>query len=294
MTKGPWKKSAYQTSVRVPPVVKPKTVARTTGPSAQPTKATDIETTARTRSAESGKERLQKILARAGIASRRNAEILILEGAVTVNGRVVSELGTKADPEKDKIKVNGKLIFTEVEPSYIALYKPKGVISSLADPEGRRHLGLLLKGLNERVIPVGRLDYNSEGLMLLTNDGAIADQVIKARNLPKVYMVKIKGHPGREELEFLKNGFFTAEGVVRFASFGVEQSLRSKSWLKLEVIEGSGLDLRELLNRKGLLVDRIVRTAIGDISIQGLEPGEYRLLKRKDFERLLELSALQP
>ena len=121
----------------------------------------------------------------------------------------------------------------------------------------------------------------------MTNDGDLAEKIFKARELPKLYMVKVKGHPNEKDLDFLKRGIFSAEGVIRFASYGVEQTLRGKSWLKLEVTEGSKLDLRELLNHRGLLVDRIVRTAIGKISIQGLSPGEYRLMKRQDFIELL-------
>jgi pseudouridine synthase len=233
-------------------------------------------------------ERLQKVMAKAGIASRRKAELLILEGAVSVNGRVVTELGTKVDPAKDKIKVNGKLILADVEPIYLALYKPKGVISAMSDPEGRRHLGILLKSVRERVNPIGRLDFNSEGLLLLTNDGKLAEKIFKARELPKTYMLKIKGHPAKEDLDFLKKGVFTAEGVARFAAVDIDLALRNKSWLKVDVIEGAKLDLRELFNRRGLMVDRIVRSAIGHITLRGLEPGEFRFLKRSDFERLLE------
>lgn len=236
-------------------------------------------------------ERLQKVLARAGIASRRKAEQLILEGAVSVNGHVVTMLGTKVDASRDRIKVNGKQILAETDPLYLALYKPRGIISSLYDPEGRKTLKDLLRGVRERVVPIGRLDYNSEGLILLTNDGALAERILKARDLAKTYLVKVKGHPKPEQLEFVRRGIFTSQGVVRFASYGVEQRLRAKSWLRLEVVEGARLDLRELLNHRGLLVDRIVRSAIGSISLlgslRGLKPGEHRRLKRSDLEKLI-------
>ncbi|MBI2605533.1 MAG: rRNA pseudouridine synthase [Deltaproteobacteria bacterium] len=232
-------------------------------------------------------ERLQKVLARAGIASRRNAEILILEGAVTVNGHTVTELGTKVDPAKDKIKVRGKMIYTEIEQLYVAFYKPRGVISALSDPEGRAHIGEYLKGIPARVTPIGRLDFNSEGLILLTNDGELAERIFKSRDLPKTYMIKVKGHPSPEDLGFLKKGFFTREGVLRFLSYGVDKALRSKSWLKLQVAEGSKLDIRELFNRKGLMVDGIIRSGIGHIGLKDMEPGEFRFLTKKDFERLV-------
>lgn len=232
-------------------------------------------------------ERLQKVLAHVGIASRRKAEILILEGAVTVNGKLVTELGTKVDPQKDKIKVNGKLILTEVEPIYLALYKPKGVISAFSDPQDRPHLGTLLRGIREKVNPIGRMDFNSEGLILLTNDGDLANQIAKSKDLSKTYLVKVKGHPGPEELKFLKQGIFTAQGVVRFDSYELDQKLKSKSWIKLNVLEGAHLDLRELLNRRGLLVDKIVRTAIGKISTKDMKPGDFRFLRKRDFESLV-------
>ncbi len=303
--KGPWSSNAYLPSPKVIPMdklarqnKKPKVAPVVADVTDQiPPDATDDVATPAAATANPAKpgqdrkeERLQKVLARSGVASRRAAELLILEGAVTVNGRPITELGTKVDATQDKIKVHGSLIFTEVEPVFIALYKPRGMISALSDPEGRRHIGHIVKSIRERVIPIGRLDYNSEGLMLLTNDGNLAEGILKQRELPKIYMVKIKGHPTPEDLTFLKRGFFTADGVVKFASFGVEQTLRNKSWLKLEITEGSKLDLRELLNQKGLLVDRIVRTAIGGLNIHGLEPGEYRFLKRADFEKLLSSS----
>lgn len=280
-----WSNNAYKAGTATPgaPPVKPIVRDGTTAPVSTPSENTITQDTALTPHLE----RLQKVIARAGVASRRKAEELILEGAVTVNGRPVLELGTKVDASKDKIKVNGKLIHSETEPLFLALYKPKGVISSLSDPEGRPHIGQLLHTLHERVIPIGRLDFNSEGLILLTNDGDLAEKVQKSRHIPKVYMVKIKGHPTERDLEFLKRGIFTAEGVVRFASFDVEQALRHKSWLKLEISEGAQLDLRELLNHRGLMVDKIVRSAIGHISIKGIEPGTFKFLKRDDFEQLV-------
>ncbi len=233
-------------------------------------------------------ERLQKVLARAGISSRRKAEMLILEGAVSVNGTVVTELGTKVNAIKDKIKVHGKLIMAEVEMLYLSLYKPKGMISALSDPEGRPTIGDLLTSVPSRVTPIGRMDFNSEGLMLLTNDGALSEKILKARELPKVFLIKIKGHPSEADLEFLKQGFFTRSGVLRFSSFGVDQSLRSKSWLRLEVTEGAKLDIKEIFNRKGMMVDRIIRSAVGHLTTDGMEPGEYKFLSRKEFEKLFD------
>lgn len=236
----------------------------------------------------SGKtERLQKVMAHAGVASRRHAETLILEGSVTVNGKVVTELGTKVDPLNDKIKVNGRMLLTDVEPIYLAFYKPKGVISALKDPEGRPCISDYTKHLREKVNPIGRLDFNSEGLLLLTNDGELANKISKNKKITKIYLLKIKGHPPKDQLDSLKKGFFTPNGVLRFSNYEVTSKLRNKSWLKLEVSQGSQLDIKELFNRKGLLVDRIVRSAIGSIELKDLEPGEYNFLKKSDFLRLI-------
>lgn len=262
-SKGPWKKTAYSVT-------------------------TKRESSTSQTIVVGGEERLQKIIANAGLCSRREAERLILEGAVTLNGRTVTELGTKADPKRDKIKVNGKLIFTDVERIYIVFYKPKAVIAALKDPEGRPCIADYLRSVQERVVPVGQMDFNSEGLMLLSNDGDMVNKIIKTRNLPKIYMVKVKGHPEPEILSVLKDGIFSAEGVVRFADLQVEQELRNKSWLKLEVTEGARLDLRELLNRRGLLVDRIVRTAVGHLSVQNMQPGELKFVKKSDFQNLTQ------
>ncbi len=232
-------------------------------------------------------ERLQKVLARAGIASRRNAEKMILEGHVMVNGKVVTELGTKVNAQNDKIKVHGKLIYTEVEPLFLAFYKPKAVISALSDPEGRPTITDYLKQLPSRVIPIGRMDYNTEGIILLTNDGDLAEKILKSREINKTYMIKVKGHPTEESLAFLKKGVFTRDGVLRFADFGVDAKLKNKSWLKVVVSEGAKLDIKEIFNRRGLMVDRIVRTHVGHLTIEHLAAGEYEFLRKKDFERLL-------
>ncbi len=146
-------------------------------------------------------ERLQKIIARAGIASRRRAEEMMASGLVTVNGRVVTELGTKADESRDHIKVAGKLLRHDAERVYLLLHKPPEVVSTLSDPEGRRSLRDLLHGIPERVFPVGRLEYHSSGLVFLTNDGDLANRILKARNVPQVYQLKLKTLLTFEEIE---------------------------------------------------------------------------------------------
>ncbi|HYM12646.1 MAG TPA: pseudouridine synthase, partial [Bryobacterales bacterium] len=151
--------------------------------------------------ASSAPERLQKIISGAGVASRRKAEQLILAGRVTVNGKVVTELGSKADPEKDHVKVDGKLLHPPREHVYLMLNKPKGSVTTTTDPEGRATVMQYLKGVKQRVYPVGRLDYHSEGLLLLTNDGEFANLILTGGGrVPKTYLVKINGNPDEEAL----------------------------------------------------------------------------------------------
>jgi 23S rRNA pseudouridine2605 synthase len=152
-------------------------------------------------------ERLQKIIAAAGITSRRSAEKLISSGAVSVNGQMVTELGSKADPERDHIRVNGKLLHGAERPIYLLMNKPKGYVTTVRDPEGRPTVMDLLRGIHARVYPVGRLDYASEGLLLLTNDGELAHKMMKAAShVPKVYVVKVAGTPNEAGLEKLRRG----------------------------------------------------------------------------------------
>lgn len=238
------------------------------------------------------KIRLQKVLAHSGVASRRKAEILILEGAVSVNGACITQLGTLVDPAHDKIKVHGKLIFTDIERTYLALYKPKGILSTLHDSHGRPTLLQCLKGVRTVVMPIGGLDFNTEGLVLLTNDGNLANKISKQQGLLQTFRVKVKGRPKFSDLEFLKRGLFTRDGVIRFQSYMIANLLKHKTWLELRIVEGAHLNFREILNRKGLMVDRIIRTSIGGISIHRLGVGQYKLLRRKDFEALVHSKLL--
>lgn len=231
-------------------------------------------------------QRLQKVIAQAGITSRRKAELLILEGRVTVNGRLVTELGTKVQPEQDKIKVNGKLLFTEIEPICVAFYKPRGVLSALSDRDGKENLGNYLRQIRERVVPIGQMDFNSEGLLLLSNMGNLVEKIIKNPDLLKTYLVKVKGFLTNTELNNLKRGFITKKEAVVFKSVSIEKKLKNKTWLKLEVIRGANQDLREILNHKRIMVDRIIRSAIGNIELGNLKPGEFRFLRKETFAKL--------
>lgn len=239
-------------------------------------------------STEHATERLQKVLAQAGVGSRREVEEWIVEGVITVNGKIVTELGTKVDPLHDKIKVRRKLVQLQTGLVYALFHKPKGVIGALSDPEGRKCLGDYLTRIPHKIKPLGGLEYNTEGLMLLTNDGAMAEKILKAKSLPKIYMAKVKGHIEDERLEFLKKGLYTGDGVVRFADVKVTHHLQNKSWIRLEIIQGSHLDFKSALAKSGILIDRIIRIAIGNLSLFQLAPGQFHLVSKADFQKLVQ------
>lgn len=218
-------------------------------------------------------ERVQKILAQAGIASRRKAEELILEGAVTINGRV-AQLGDKAEWGKDAIKVNGKLLHSQEKKAYYAFYKPKNVISSLSDPQGRPCIGDYLNRVHERVYPVGRLDFGTEGLILLTNDGEFLEKVQKSSKLPRFYEVKVKGSPDDEMLMRIRAGQRINGRPIRPISVRVTETLTSNSKVEL-VFKGSGtLDLKAIFEDRGFAISRILRTGIGHLKLDGMRPGD--------------------
>ena len=236
-------------------------------------------------------ERLQKIIARAGIASRRKAEELILQGKVRVNGRVVTELGTKADAERDSIKVNGKRISIAGEPKlYLMLNKPKGCITSTTDPEGRRTVMELLGRYRSRVYPVGRLDYASEGLLLFTNDGDFANLVLSAKSaIQKVYQVKLNGNPTLEELERFRTGVkldrrLTAPARVRQIKAG------DNPWFEVVLTEGRNQQVRWMFRRLGYWVEKLKRVRIGRLSLKGLPAGKLRTLTAQEVKGLRALA----
>ena len=231
-------------------------------------------------------ERVQKILAQVGIASRRKAEQLIVEGLVTINGKV-AKLGDKAQLGQDAIKVKGKLLQTAETPTYIAFNKPKGVISMMADPQGRATLADFLTKIRTRLFPIGRLDFNSEGLILLTNDGDFAEKMQKRDNIPRVYHVKVKGHPTSEMIARLTRGGRVGNKKIRPHSVRLSEDLASKAKIEVVMIGSGGTDLKTLFDTRGFLVERMVRTAIGHITLHGIRPGEYRLLRASQVQALL-------
>ena len=241
-------------------------------------------------------ERLQKIIASAGVASRRKAEELIASGRVQVNGTVVTELGTKADPESDHIRVNGKLLAARAGQRhvYLLLNKPRGYVTTVSDPEKRPTVMDLIRGVRGRVYPVGRLDYASEGLLLLTNDGDLANRMMRAAShLPKTYLVKVAGIPKEEALAKLRAGLSIAtdEGKrVRTAPASVRVVKEATNpWYEVTLIEGRNRQIRRMFEAVGHHVEKIKRVRYGPLSLD-VPPGEFRLLTLKEVERLKSAS----
>lgn len=238
-------------------------------------------------------ERLQKLIATAGIASRRHAEEMITAGQVTVNGKTVTELGSKADPERDHIKVKGKLInplLKTRENIYVLLNKPRGYLSSVTDPEGRPLVIELLPQSLGRVYPVGRLDFNTEGLLLLTNDGEFTNFITAARNrVQKVYEVKVKGVPPDEAIERLKRGVVLPDGSrTAPAQINHLSETESNSWFEIKLHQGRNQQIRRMFDLIGYSVVKLRRVRIGFLRDGGLKPGEWRLLRTEEVARLLK------
>jgi 23S rRNA pseudouridine2605 synthase len=226
-------------------------------------------------------ERLQKLIAQAGIASRRAAEELIKNGDVTVNGEIVTELGTKADPEKDHIKVRGKLINSALSNRsnvYILLNKPKGYLSSAADPEGRKLVTDLVKGYG-RLHPVGRLDYNSEGLIILTNDGAFTNLISSSKKIPKVYEVKVKGIPTDVAIRKLARGVRLEDGFKTApAEIKPLKPTDKNGWYEVTLYEGHNQQIRKMFDSIGHSVVKLRRLRIGHVADERLAAGASRKL----------------
>lgn len=231
-------------------------------------------------------ERLQKILSRAGIASRRQAEKLIVEGRVTLNGAAVTELGSKADLDRDHIKVDGRLVRPPQRLVYIALYKPNNTMTTVTDPERRATVMELLHGVKERVYPVGRLDYHSEGLLLLTNDGEVANAVMSAAtHLPKTYVVKVNGRLSAEQEQRFRDGVplsgrRTMPAGLRLIREG------ANPWYEVRLEEGRNNQIRLMFKHFDLLVEKLKRVRIGPLEIGPLKPGGFRYLDAQEVGKL--------
>ncbi len=238
-------------------------------------------------------QRLQKLISAAGVASRRHAEELIAAGRVTVNGQVVKELGTKADPEKDHIKVNGKLINPQLqsrEKTYVLLNKPKGYLSSVSDPESRPLVTELLPPSLGKLHPVGRLDFNTEGLLLLTNDGDFTNYVTAARNrVEKVYEVKVKGVPADGAIQRLRRGITLDDGT-RTGPAKIEKlhETQTNAWYEVLLHQGRNQQVRRMFELVGHSVLKLRRVRIGFLTDEKLKPGSWRFLSPAEVSRLMK------
>lgn len=236
---------------------------------------------------------MQKILAGAGIASRRKAETLILEGSVTVNGKVITRLGTKADPEKDAIKVSGKRVIPSQPRVYGILNKPAGYVTTRRDPQGRPTVMDLVGGKGRGVYPIGRLDYASEGLLLLTNDGELANALMHpSREVPKSYLAKVKGVLTDDEIRKLERGIRiggrpTAPARVRKSGLG-----EKNSWIEITLHEGRNRQVRKMCEALGHFILKLRRVRYGPLDIRDLEPGAYRSLTGAEVQSLREAAGL--
>src|SRR5258705_1281450 len=243
-------------------------------------------------------ERLQKIIAAAGIASRRKAEELITSGRVQVNGQTVTELGSKADPEKGHIRVNGNLLHGAQRHVYLLLNKPVGYITTVSDPEKRPTVMSLIRGVGSRVYPVGRLDYASEGLVLMTNDGTLAHKLMKAAShVAKTYVVKVSGKPTEESISKLRGGLSIATDDGRRVRTSPAKIRLVKEgpnpWYEITLIEGRNRQIRRMFEEVGHHVEKIKRVKYGPLALD-VPPGEFRVLTAKEVDRLRTASGPTP
>ena len=231
-------------------------------------------------------ERLQKVLAKAGVASRRAAEALIVAGRVRVGGRVVTELGTKVDPARDRIDVDGKRIAREPL-MYVVLHKPREVMCTLSDPQGRPTVADLVADVGVRLVSVGRLDYHTSGVLLMTNDGDFAERLLHPRHgVPKWYVAKVNGVVDDKGLERFRKRIVVAGRSTQPASVRLVRVERGKSWLEVKLSEGRNRQIRRLGEAAGFSVMRLARTSHAGITVDGLRPGQWRALSSDELVAL--------
>lgn len=237
-------------------------------------------------------ERLQKIISRAGIASRRRAEVLIQEGRVRVNGLVERELGAKADSERDEISVDGKRILVLPEHVYFMLHKPEGYVTTTRDPEGRPTVMDLMKRVKTRIYPAGRLDYATSGLLLMSSDGELTRFLTHpSSQTPKTYQVKVKGRIGPEKIEELKQGPKIGRRPLAPSRVSFIRASRSgrHSWLAITITEGRTRQIRRMCEAVGREVLKLKRIELGPLNLGDLAPGEYRPLTHRELTALRRL-----
>jgi len=238
------------------------------------------------------KERLQKIISRAGIASRRKAEELIIDGRVKVNNEIITELGSKADITKDRIAIDNEAISGPENKVYLLLNKPSGYICSRTDPENRPTVLDLFENIDERIFPVGRLDYDTEGLLVLTNDGAFS-QVLQhpSSNIPRTYNVKVKELPKEEDLEKLRNGIYIDNIKTNRSKIKIINKLPKNTWLEVVLWEGRNRQIKKMFEAIGHRSLRIIRTEFGPLSLKDLAQGSYRFLNKKEINEVIKFGS---
>lgn len=236
--------------------------------------------------------RLHKVIADCGITSRRKAEGYILDGRVTVNGNTVTELGTKVNPLTDTIQVDGNTIeLSAIDKVYIVMNKPRAYMTTLSDPEGRPTVMELIYGVKQRIFPVGRLDYLSEGLLILTNDGDLANMIMHPKyEVEKVYEVKVFGHVNEGILSRIRRGVMTEDGLMKPKSVRVIEQLPNKTWLEFRLNEGKNREIRKICDAVDLTVDKLRRVAIEALNIQTLGVGKYMFTTRKELLKALGMN----
>jgi 23S rRNA pseudouridine2605 synthase len=242
---------------------------------------------------DDGLVRLQKLLAQSGVASRRKCEELMLDGLVEVDGEVVTRLGTKVDPRSAVIRVDGKRLPPVSAHVYLALNKPRGVVSTMSDPQGRRTLGDLVADRPERLFHVGRLDTDTDGLILLTNDGDFAQRIAHpAYELEKTYVAEVDGVVDKATLRRVRDGVVLDDGPVEVHRVKVLSTARDRTIVELVIHEGRNRIVRRLLDEVGHPVRRLTRTAVGPVGLTGLKPGDLRDLTRDELGTLLDAARL--
>lgn len=240
-----------------------------------------------------GEIRLQKFLAQAGIASRRAVEEMIRRGRVEVNGRV-AEIGCRVDPARDRILLDGEVVSSLEEKIYLAFYKPRDCITSARDPQGRKTVFDYLPDLSSRVFPVGRLDYDAEGLLILTNDGELANRLLHPRyGILKVYEVKVQGHPNEKALENLRTGIVLEEGTTAPAGADIIRELPRAAWLRIVLHQGWNRQIKRMCEAVGHPVLKIKRIAYGPVRLGSLRPGASRRLAHGEIRRIREQSGME-
>lgn len=236
-----------------------------------------------------GTVRLNRFIAQSGVCSRREADTIITEGRVHINGRRVFELGIQVDPFNDKIKLDGRLIQTESKKVYYIFHKPSGVMTTMSDPNGRKSIADYVGHIPFRVFPVGRLDWNSEGLLLLTNDGDFSNKVMHPKHeITKTYLVKVDGQPTQFQMEKLKKGVSIIGGKVRAESVSFAQVGESNKykWIRIIITEGKNQQVRRMFEKIGFDVLRLRRVAIGQLRLGPILSGEMKSLSPRQIDRV--------